>query len=221
MLFSILFFLSSSHTPLFSRVMNQFYAAGKGDLQQLRVALTVNNLNDDDYDGLTALHCAANSGYADCVKLCIKMGANVNARSIGGLTPLHIPLFEGHANVVRALLDAGAIVDAADDDGWTPLHYAIRDNCVDAARLLIDGGAKVSSVQLDDDLPAIADWVTAFIESRSNCRTVSIIIIGIHKYRLTTVTGNNDVNVLRLISKHIWSSRMNDLWITPPLNRSR
>jgi hypothetical protein len=50
-------FLWLSHTPLFNRVMNQFEAAEMGDLQQLRVALTVNNVNAVDSDGWTALHC--------------------------------------------------------------------------------------------------------------------------------------------------------------------
>jgi hypothetical protein len=91
-------------------------------------------------------------------------------------------------------------------------------NRVDAARLLIDRGATVSTVQLDKYLPAIPDWVTTFIESRSNCRTVSIIIIGIHKIHRTSVTGNNDINALQLISKHIWSTRMDGLWVTPPID---
>jgi hypothetical protein len=83
------------------------------------------------------------------------------------------------------------------------------------ARLLIYGGAKVSNVTLDYDTPAIPDWATTFMESLSSCRTVSIIIMGIHKYRRTNVTGNNDINVLRLISKHIWATRMVYVWYTP------
>jgi hypothetical protein len=129
---------------------------------------------------------------------CIEMGAKVNARTNGGWAPLHGASLDGHVNVVRVLLDAGAIVDAADDDGETPLYETIRDKHPGVARLLIDGGAKVSNVKLDEDVPAIPDWVTTFIESRSNCRTVSLVIIGIHKYRRTTATINNDVNVLRL-----------------------
>jgi ankyrin repeat protein len=185
--------------------MDQFKAAIVGDLQYLRVALTVNNVNDvdDSEDGLTALHCAVNSGHFDCVKLCVEMGANVNTRALEGWTPLHVVSSMGRINFVRVLLDTGAIVDAADNDGETPLYDAISKNHVDIAHLLIDRGAKVSSIKMD-----IPDWVTTFIESRSNCRFAAITIIGVHKYRRTTVTGNNDINVLRLISKHIWSTRM-------------
>jgi hypothetical protein len=198
--------------------MDQFQAAERGELQQLRVALTVNNVNDvGGSKGLTALHYAANRGYYDCVKLCIEMGANVNARTNSGWTPLHCASWEGHANVVRVLLHTGAIFDAADNDGQPPLYDAIRENRIDAARLLIDWGAKVSNVNFDAELPAFPDWVTTFIESRSKCRSVSIAIIGIHKYRRTRLTGNNDINVIRLVSKHIWSTRMDYVWITPPI----
>jgi hypothetical protein len=161
-------------------------------------------------------YTATIGGYVDGVKLCIEMGANINARNNRGYTPLLIASYGGHANVVRVLLDTGAIVDAADDDGWKPFHYAIRENRIDVARQLIDGGVNVSNVKLDEYLQSIPDWVTTFIESRSNCRNVSIIIIGMHKYHRTTVTGNNDINVLRLISKHIWSTRMDDVWVTLP-----
>jgi ankyrin repeat protein len=195
--------------------MDQFKAAKTGDLQQLRVALTVNNVNDDDGYDLTALHYAADCGYVDCVKLCIEMGANVNARSNAGSTPFHLASYQGHANVVRVLLDTGAIIDAADNEGFTALYDAISKNHVDAARHLIDRGAKVSNVQLDEDIPAIPDWVTKFIESRAYCRCVAITIIGVHKYHRTSVTENSDINVLRLISKHIWSTRMDYVWGNP------
>jgi ankyrin repeat protein len=193
-------------TLLFHRVMDQFEVARDGDLQQLRVALTVDNVNDGDECGWTALHIAARYGHDECVNYCVEMGANVNARSDDGWTPLHPASMHGHANVVSVMLGVGVVVDATDAYGWTPLLCAIDSERVHVTRILIDRGAKVSNVKL----PSIPDWVTTFIESRSNCRFVSIVIIAIHKYRRTTVTGNNDINVLRLISKHIWSTRMDD-----------
>jgi hypothetical protein len=110
-----------------------------------------------------------------------------------------------------ALLDAGALVDATTEFGSTPLYYAIYSKHVEIARLLIvQGGAKVSKLVLDKDVPAIPDWVTTF-----KCQTAALVVIGIHKYHRSNVTGNNDINVLRLISKHIWSTRMDGAWVTP------
>jgi ankyrin repeat protein len=198
--------------------MDPLIAAHTGDLQKLRVALTVDNVNvATPYGpsaGWTALHYATTSGSVDCINYCVQMGANVNARDIDGCTPLYYASFR-HLNVVRVLLDAGAMVDATDNDGWTPLHRAICNKGVDVMRLLIDRGSKVSNVKLDTRIPAIPDWVTIFVESRSKCGSVSIALIGIHKYRRTNVTGNNDINVIKLVSKHIWSMRMDDVWVTP------
>jgi hypothetical protein len=202
---------------LLNRVMNQFEAARDGDLQQLRVALTVENVNGERYGGgQTALQLAVRHGHEECAKFCIEMGANVNARTNGGWTPLHFASCQRHANLVCVLLDAGAVVDVTTSAGFTPLYCATRFKRVNVMQLLVDRGAKASNVKLDEDVPSIPDWVTTFIQSRSNCRYAAITIIGIHRYRRTTVTGNNDINVLRLIAKHIWSTRMDDVWVTPP-----
>jgi hypothetical protein len=199
--------------------MNQFEAAQKGDLQRLRVALTADNVNDVSRDGWTALHWACYYGQLDCIKYCIEMGANVDARTVYGSTSLHIASSDGSVNVATVLLDAGAMVDARNNFGSTPLYCDLQSlfpNHVAVAQLLVDRGAKVSNVILDKFVQAIPDWITAFIESRSNCRIVAIAIIGIHKYHRTTVTCNNDINVLRLIAKHIWSMRMDDVWSRSP-----
>jgi hypothetical protein len=79
----------------------------------------------------------------------------------------------------------------------------------------------VSNVELDVLLPAVPDWVTNYVASRSNCRIVSIVIIGIHKYHRTNATGNNDINVLKLIGKHVWSSRMDDGWSAPHIEAKK
>jgi ankyrin repeat protein len=192
--------------------MDQFDAARVGDLQQLRAALTLENVNDAvGADGWTALLYASLNGHVECAKLCIEMGANVNARCHSRSTALHFTSSFGNRDVARALLSKGAIVDATMNDGQTPLFCAFLHNCVDTAYLLIDRGATASYAILNAQLP-IPDWATTFIESRSRCRSAANIIIGIHKYRRTNVTGNNDINVLRLISKHIWSTRMDDVW---------
>jgi hypothetical protein len=96
-------------------------------------------------------------------------------------------------------------------------------HCIDlfATIMLLDRGARLLNFELDTWLPAIPDWVTTFIESRSNCRNAAIVIIGMHKCRRTNVTGNNDINVLRLISKHIWSTRMDSVWVRAPVETKK
>jgi ankyrin repeat protein len=188
-------------------VMNQFEAAGNGNIQQLRVLLTVDNVDDVFGSGWTALHYSTYESHYECVKHGIEMGANVNARDSTGWTPLYMASMGRNIDIVRALLDANAIVDAQTDFGATPLVIAIKNNSLSISKLLIDRGANASLTHIP--FPE-CQWVDTFIESRSTCRSVAIIVIGMRKYHRTNITGNNDVNVLKLVSKHVWSSRMDD-----------
>jgi hypothetical protein len=180
---------------------DQFFAARTGDTQRMRELMTVHNVNDVIYR-TTALHFAAWHGFVDCCNVCLDLHANVDV----GSTPLHHASLRGYDAVVRVLLDAGASIDIANDDGFTPLHRAIHNRRYDVAQLLIDYGAKLSNVLLGTDVQAIPHWIHSLLVSRSNCRNAAIIIVGIHKYHYTKVTGNNDINVMKLISKFIWSS---------------
>jgi ankyrin repeat protein len=194
--------------------MNQFEAAKKGALQQLREALTTNNVNAFQFghEGSTTLHYTT-KGHLECVKLCIEMGANVNVCHADGWTPLHHAAQNGTADIVRVLLDAGARVNAMDMEEHTPLFWSIEGNHRDISKVLIDRGA---TVKIGKYYPAIPSpgWLAMFIASRLQCRHVAIVLIGIHKYYRTKLTSNNDINVIKLISKHIWSTRMNDDWVS-------
>jgi hypothetical protein len=195
--------------------MDQFEAAQTGNLQQLRALLTPGNI-DDTSEGLTALHNAAIYGQVECISLCVSMGANVNIQARdggGGMTPLCEAATYGNLDVVRVLLDANKVdVDAPDDFGWTPLRSAIHYDRRDIARLLIDRGANVSTVFLSAYLPTIPGWISKLLASRAACRCVANIVVAIHRRQLTKVTGSNDINVMKLIGKHIWSTRMDDVW---------
>jgi ankyrin repeat protein len=193
--------------------MDQFEAAEHDNLQVLRGFLNTNNVDNADSFGWTTIHHAAGKGKVECVRYCLEMGANVMPRTFNGWTPLHVASLNGHMDVARLSLDAGTPVDIADNVGWTPLRCAIQGSYRTIARLLIDRGARASNVLLDNRVSKIPDWVTTIVESRSNCRCAAMVIVGLHKYRRTTVTGNNDINVLRLIGKHIWSTRMDELWV--------
>jgi ankyrin repeat protein len=81
------------------------------------------------------------------------------------MDPVTQCVIEWHVNVVRVLLDAGANVDATGNNGRTPLYNALRVKHVEVTRLLVDRGGKVSDFKLNEDFPAIPDWVTTFVES--------------------------------------------------------
>jgi hypothetical protein len=192
---------------LYDLRMDQFIAAEKGDLQRLHETLTSQNVNDGDVDRWTALHCAASHGR----QIFSRDGCQCKRTQQYRGDPVAPYIKERmRLDIARVLLDAAALVDATDDYGWTPLFRVVKFNDVGVARLLVDRGAKLSNfkVQLDTFKHGIPPWVTKFITSRSNCRFAAIIVIGIRNYHRTTVPGSNDVNVLKLISKHVWSMRM-------------
>jgi hypothetical protein len=184
-------------------------AAERGDLGRLRVLLTSGNVNNLGGGKWAILHWAAYHGRTDCCKFVLESGGDITGR-----TPLYLASCNDHVEVARALLDAGATVDAITNDGCTSLSLAIFHDYRHVARLLIERGASITNVKLDVKLSSIPDWIHKIITSLSNCRRAALILIGIHRYHRTTITGKNDTNVLRVIGKHIWSCRMDYAWIS-------
>jgi ankyrin repeat protein len=199
-------------------------ACRDGNLELLHAQLTTANVNNTDIiNGSTALIWVASRGYVECTLFLLGIGADVNIRDSHGRSALHIASLRGHVEVVKILLNSGALIDVPDNDGFTSLYWSIRQSrhndfknrFLIASRVLIDNGAKVSNVKLNVHIPAIPDWVNEFVSARLMCRHASIILIGIHKCHRTYITGSNDINVIRQVSKHIWASRMDNAWSIP------
>jgi ankyrin repeat protein len=117
----------------------------------------------EKWHGQTALMWASAEKQPEMVKLLIKHGADVNARSLvnvwqrqvtaepraqarppGGLTPLIYASREGCLECVRALVKAKAKLDMADPESVTPLIVAINNFHFDVAKFLIESGANVN-----------------------------------------------------------------------------
>jgi cytohesin len=78
-----------------------------------------------DSGGKTALHWAADRGFASVVELlCAAPGARVDAVDSKGRTPLILASLEGPEGAVRALLARGARQELRGGDGRTALHNA-------------------------------------------------------------------------------------------------
>ncbi len=106
--------------------------------------------------GVTALHWAANSGALQVMKLLIKHGADVDARSVYG-TPLHNACEDIQDRAVGLLLKHGAKVDALDQDGWTPLMFGAHwdERAVKMVTLLLKAGAKPNHRTKDGWTPVL------------------------------------------------------------------
>lgn len=98
--------------------------------------------------GLTALHISVFDPAEGLLKLLLRAGAHVNAKTEhGGASALHIALsFEPtNTKIIRLLLDHGADVNIRGDypKGETPLHIAAHSGKISAAALLVSRGADV------------------------------------------------------------------------------
>ncbi|KAJ3107772.1 hypothetical protein HDU96_007777 [Phlyctochytrium bullatum] len=95
-------------------------------------------------DASTAIHIAAESGFAEAVALLVDSGASPESRDASGSTPMHRATEAGAVAVVRRLLDLGASLDVRDTKGRAPLHVAAYHGRIDIISLLLDKGADVN-----------------------------------------------------------------------------
>lgn len=180
------------------------YAIKYGDLNNFKVFMTPQNVNFGTEWKL--IHQVIRHGTIDFLNYCLEMGAEINALSCCGRTALCQAVMRTHdidctMNMVYVLLHAGANVHLGD-----PLRQSLRFCNFDISKLLIDRGAKADDISPKTlTLPIIQ-----FIEKRGNCRRNAILLLGLHKLRILNIQSckRQDVNILKLIGKHVWSFRM-------------
>lgn len=84
----------------------------------------------------TPLHCAAERGHVDCVRLLLAARAAVDAVSEHGGTPLLAAVYWGHEGCVRLLLEAKANFDFVSENGKTMADIAMSADNRGIERLL-------------------------------------------------------------------------------------
>jgi ankyrin repeat protein len=96
------------------------------------------------YDSDIPLFRAAESGSAQCVRLLIERGANINVRDNAGCTAMYSA---ASIEVMRELMRAGLPIDDADMYGSTPLNNALGsgESALARVRAFIEAGANVNA----------------------------------------------------------------------------
>lgn len=98
-------------------------------------------------------------GDLDAVKLLLKLGFDVNFRSVHGSTPLDRAAFHGYVDVVQHLLEHGADPTVVNEFGATPLRTAIYGSChgwrtdgnyVATVNTLINAGAALDATWVNE-----------------------------------------------------------------------
>jgi ankyrin repeat protein/ABC-type cobalamin/Fe3+-siderophores transport system ATPase subunit len=90
------------------------------------------DVNVQDYQGLTPLHCAIQlkraegQGDIDLVNSLITLQAEINKPDMKGQTPLHYAAHQGSLDIVELLCVQPSInISQQDSNGWTALHWAV------------------------------------------------------------------------------------------------
>src|ERR1700733_9853033 len=131
-------------TPIAGSVL--IGAAASGNPDMVREILRYHpNLEARDRKGRTAIFSASESRYrdkdgarAECVRLLVKAGANVNASDEDGNTVLHLVYYN---ELAEELLRLGADVNARNKAGETPIFTTLNDGAI---ALFIDNGADLT-----------------------------------------------------------------------------
>eukprot|EP00435_Cladocopium_sp_Y103_P006907 s723_g2.t1 len=110
----------------------------------------------------TPLHCAAESGHGEPVRLLLEAAAEVDRRGNMTGTPLFWAAQYGNSEAVSLLLDAGANKDeptTEPDDGATPMHIAACGGHLDVVQMLLEAGAKIDEPRTEDGTTPLFDAV--------------------------------------------------------------
>ena len=123
--------------------------------QQTRLvdALLTENLclDNQDFEGSTALHEATKHGRLDIVEQLLKRSAKPTIKDNRGRTPIHYAADLGNVAILRQLIVGNnAGINDSDVADWTPLRLAVFGHHLEMVKLLIDLGAHCDCGLLND-----------------------------------------------------------------------
>ncbi|XP_056674052.1 ankyrin repeat and SAM domain-containing protein 1A isoform X11 [Monodelphis domestica] len=119
-------------------------AAWKGDAQIVRLLIhqgpSHTKVNEQNNDNETALHCAAQYGHTEVVKVLLEELTDPTMRNNKFETPLDLAALYGRLEVVKMLLNAHPNLLSCNTKKHTPLHLAARNGHKAVVCVLLDAG---------------------------------------------------------------------------------
>ncbi|MCP5469067.1 MAG: ankyrin repeat domain-containing protein [Chlamydiales bacterium] len=136
----------------------------------LATALLINGarIDQQDMQGRSALHLAAEAGNVEAINFLVDHEANVDIRDVNGRSPLMYACKSGGLECCKQLLLAKSDVNAKDNDGQTPLMFAVQKDQPEMVTHLINKGAVINDA---DDFGATALKISDALGNRktSDC----------------------------------------------------
>ncbi|XP_022668141.1 microtubule-associated protein futsch-like isoform X4 [Varroa destructor] len=112
------------------------------------------DVHSADKDGLTALHCAASRGQAECCETLLALcSAAVDVPDLNGCSPLFYAVSLGHADCAALLLKHGAQPNLQDKKGRTASHCGASKGQLETLKILFHNGANLWIRNAKGDLP--------------------------------------------------------------------
>lgn len=93
----------------------------------------------------TALHCAAQYGHSEVVRVLLQELTDPSMRNSHGETPLDLAALYGRLQVVRMLLTAHPNLMSCNTRKHTPLHLAARNGHYSTVRVLLEADMDVNT----------------------------------------------------------------------------
>ncbi|XP_052670258.1 ankyrin repeat and SAM domain-containing protein 1A isoform X5 [Harpia harpyja] len=119
-------------------------AAWKGDADIVKLLIhqgpSHTKVNEQNNDNETALHCAAQYGHTEVVKVLLEELTDPTMRNNKFETPLDLAALYGRLEVVKMLLNAHPNLLSCNTKKHTPLHLAARNGHKTVVRVLLDAG---------------------------------------------------------------------------------
>lgn len=92
----------------------------------------------------TALHAAANMGFASVVQLLLEKRAGPRVEDLTKVTPLHLAVRMGHCGAAEVLLKHKANPNQPDDQGQIPINDGVAKDRFDIVSKLLEHGSLVN-----------------------------------------------------------------------------
>ncbi|XP_013926196.1 PREDICTED: ankyrin repeat and SAM domain-containing protein 1A isoform X10 [Thamnophis sirtalis] len=119
-------------------------AAWKGDAEIVKLLIhqgpSHTKVNEQNNDNETALHCAAQYGHTEVVKVLLEELTDPTMRNNKFETPLDLAALYGRLEVVKMLLNAHPNLLSCNTKKHTPLHLAARNGHKAAVHVLLEAG---------------------------------------------------------------------------------